>query len=169
MKEKQKIEIKNEKEKALDVQFMQEAINEANKAYLLSEIPVGAVVVCNNEIVGRGHNLKENNKNSILHAEIIAINQATETLNKWRLEDCTIYVNMEPCIMCAGAILNSRIKRVVFACFDEKSGAFGSVVNVNDFKLNHKVEITSRILEEESKDIIQSFFKELRDGKQKRF
>lgn len=165
----QKKEILNEEQKELDFKFMQEAINEANKAYLLSEIPIGAVVVCNKEIIGRGHNLKENNKNSILHAEIIAINQATAILDKWRLDDCTIYINLEPCIMCAGAILNSRIKRVVFACFDEKSGAFGSVINVNDVELNHKVELTTGIMEEDSKEIIQSFFKELRDGKQKKF
>ena len=165
----QKKEILNEEQKELDFKFMQEAINEANKAYLLSEIPIGAVVVCNKEIIGRGHNLKENNKNSILHAEIIAINQATAILDKWRLDDCTIYINLEPCIMCAGAIINSRIKRVVFACFDEKSGAFGSVINVNDIELNHKVEITIGVMEEESKEIIQSFFKELRDGKQKKF
>ncbi len=169
MKKDQQKEILNEQQKEQDIQFMQEAINEANQAYLLSEIPIGAIVVCGGKVVGRGHNLKENKQNSILHAEIIAINQAVETLNKWRLEDCTIYVNLEPCLMCAGAIINSRIKRVVFACFDEKSGALGSVINVNDLSLNHKIEITNGILEEESRELIQSFFKELRDGKQKKF
>ncbi len=166
---KQKKEILSEEQKELDFKFMQEAINEANKAYLLSEIPIGAVVVCDKKIIGRGHNLKENNKNSILHAEIIAINQATEYLDKWRLDECTIYVNLEPCVMCAGAIINSRIKRVVFACFDKKSGAFGSVINVNDIELNHKVELTTGVMEKEAKEIIQNFFKELRDGKQRKF
>ncbi len=169
MNKEQKQEIIKETQKELDFKFMQEAINEANQAYNLSEIPIGAVIVCGNKIISRGHNLKENNKNSILHAEIIAINEATKILDRWRLEECTLYVNLEPCLMCAGAIINSRIKRVVFASFDEKSGAFGSVINVNDLKLNHKVEITSGILEEESKEIIQKFFKELRDGEQKKF
>ncbi len=169
MNKEQKQEIIKETQKELDFKFMQEAINEANQAYNLSEIPIGAVIECDNKIISKGHNLKENNKNSILHAEIIAINEATKVLNRWRLEDCTLYVNLEPCLMCAGAIINSRIKRVVFASFDEKSGAFGSVINVNDLKLNHKVEITSGILEEESKEIIQKFFKELRDGEQKKF
>lgn len=169
MNQKQREEILKETNKELDNQFMQEALKEATNAYMLSEIPIGSVIVCDGQIVGRGHNLKENNKNAILHAEMIAINQACETLNKWRLEDCTIYVNLEPCIMCAGAILSARIKRVVYACVDEKSGAFGSVLNVNDLNLNHKVEITSGVLKEESKEIIQKFFKELRDGKQKKF
>lgn len=159
----------SEMQKDLDIKFMQEALNEANKAYLLSEIPIGAVVVCDGKVVGRGYNLKENEKNSILHAEIIAIDQATEILDRWRLDDCTLYVNLEPCIMCAGAIINSRIKRVVFGCFDKKSGAFGSVININNLDLNHNVEVTTGILEKESKDMIQGFFKELRDGKQKKF
>lgn len=169
MDNKQKDDIKKEKQIELDIQFMQEALDEAIKAYLKSEIPIGAVLVNNNEIIGRGHNLKENNKNSILHAEMIAINDACKKLDKWRLEDSTLYVTLEPCLMCAGAIIQSRIKRVVFACFDEKSGVLGSVINVNELNLNHKIEITSGILEKESKDIIQKFFKELRDGKQKKF
>ncbi len=100
---------------------------------------------------------------------MIAINEASENLNKWRLEDCTIYVNLEPCLMCAGAIVNSRIKKVVYALKDEKSGALGSVLNINDLNLNHKIEIENGILEEESKELIQKFFKELRDGKQRKF
>lgn len=166
---KQKEYIEEKKQEKLDIKFMQEALKEANKAYQKSEIPIGAVIVYNNKIIGRGHNLKENNKNSILHAEIIAINEACKNLDKWRLENTTLYVNLEPCIMCAGAIINSRIKRVVFSIFDEKSGSLCSVININDLNLNHKIEITTGILEKESKEIIQKFFKELRDGIQKKF
>ena len=166
--EKQNNEIySNQSEK--DIYFMKEALSEAEKAYKLSEIPIGAVIVKDNKIVGRGHNLKENKKNSILHAEINAINEACKNLDTWRLEDCTIYVNLEPCPMCAGAIINSRFKRLVYALSDEKSGAFGSKVNINDLDLNHKVEIEKDILGQESKEIIQRFFRELRDGKQKKF
>ena len=157
------------KQEELDIQLMGKALEEAKKAYKVSEIPIGAIIVKDGKIIGRGYNLKENNNNSILHAEIIAIEEACKNLNNWRLEDTTIYVNLEPCIMCAGAIVNSRIKRIVFGCYDEKSGAFGSKININDLNLNHKVEISANVLEEESREIIQKFFKELRDGKQKKF
>lgn len=148
--------------------FMNEALKEAKKAYCKGEIPVGAVIVKDNKIISRGHNLKEKSKDTTKHAEIIAIQKASKKLKAWRLLDCEMYVTLEPCSMCAGAIINSRIKKVYIGTKDLKTGAAGSVLNLfEDYKFNHIVEIENGILEEECENIIKTFFKELRRRKNK--
>lgn len=147
----------NENEK-----FMNEALKEAKKAYNKEEIPVGAVIVKDGKVIARGYNLKETKINTIKHAEIIAIEKASKKLNSWRLEDCEMYVTLEPCSMCAGAIINSRIKKVYIGTMDEKTGACGSVLNLFEYNFNHKVEVENGILKDKCKELIQKFFKELR-------
>ena len=142
--------------------FMKEALKEAKKAYKKEEIPVGAIIVKDGDIIARGHNLKETKANTIKHAEIIAIEKASKKLNAWRLENCEMYVTLEPCSMCAGAIINARIKKVYIGTMDEKTGACGSVLNLFEYNFNHKVECETGILKESCKKIIQDFFKELR-------
>lgn len=142
--------------------FMKQAIKEAKKAYEKDEVPVGAVIVKDGKIIARGHNLKETKLNTIKHAEIIAIEKASKKLNSWRLENCDLYVTLEPCTMCAGAIINSRIRKVYIGTEDEKTGACGSVLNLFEYKFNHKVEVEKGILKQECKEILQKFFKELR-------
>ena len=146
--------------------YMKEALKEAKKAYRKKEIPVGAIIVKNNEIIAKAHNIKETKKDTTKHAEIIAIQKASKKLNSWRLTDCEMYVTLEPCTMCAGAIINSRIKKIYIGTMDEKTGACGSVLNIlEDYKFNHKVEYETGILQEKCKKIIQDFFKELRNIK----
>lgn len=148
-----------------DFQFMKEALLLAQKAADIGEVPVGAVVVKDDVIVGKGYNKRETAKNALLHAETEAINNACTTLGGWRLWQCDIYVTLEPCPMCAGAIINSRIKKVVFGAYDKKSGSCGSVVNLFDLPYNHKPELVSGILEEECAEILSNFFKNLRNNK----
>lgn len=151
-----------------DIYFMNEAIKEAIKARELMEIPIGAVIVKDNEIIGRGYNKKETGNDATLHAEIIAIKEACKNLSAWRLLDCTMYVTLEPCAMCAGALVNARIKRVVIATRDEKTGACGTVLNIaQNESLNHQIELEFGVCEEECRGILQDFFKELRDIKKK--
>ncbi len=147
-----------------DLFFMNEAIKEAEKAFNLFEVPVGAVLVQNGKIVGRGYNQKETKKDATLHGELIAIKEACKHLGGWRLPNCTMYVTLEPCSMCAGAIINARIDRLVIGVKDEKTGACGSVFNIvqND-KLNHQTEIFFGICEEECRSILQKFFIKLRE------
>ena len=146
--------------------FMKEALKEAKKAYEKDEIPVGAVIVKDNKIIARAHNLKEFKNNSICHAEILAIQKACKKLNSWRLLDCEMYVTLEPCSMCAGALINSRIKKVYIGTADEKTGACGSKLNLlEDFKFNHIVEIEKYILKDECEEILKDFFKNLRKRK----
>ena len=145
--------------------FMKEALKEAQKAYNKEEVPVGAVIVKNDKIIARGHNSKEEKNNTIKHAEIIAIEKASRKLSNWRLENCEMYVTLEPCSMCAGAIINSRIKKVYIGALDEKTGACGSVLNLFNYPFNHRVELKTGILELECKDLLQNFFKELRKKK----
>ena len=146
--------------------FMEEALKEAKKAYKKLEIPVGAVIVKDGKIIARGHNLKETKEDPTKHAEIIAIQKASKKLSAWRLIDCEMYVTLEPCAMCAGAIINSRIKKVYIGTMDEKTGAVGSVLNLfEDFTFNHKVEVEKGILQEECKNMLKQFFKELRKSK----
>ena len=146
--------------------FMKEALKEAKKAYDKLEVPVGAVIVKNGKIIARGYNQKETKKDTIKHAEIIAIEKASKKLDSWRLNDCEMYVTLEPCPMCAGAIINSRIKKVYIGTMDEKTGAVGSVLNLfEDFTFNHKVEVEKGILQEECKNMLKQFFKELRKSK----
>ena len=143
--------------------FMKEALKEAKKAYEKLEIPVGCVIVKDNKIIARAHNLKETKFDTTKHAEIIAIQKASKTLKSWRLNECEMYVTLEPCSMCAGAIINSRIKKLYYGTKDEKTGAVGSVFNLlKDYKFNHDVEIESGILENECRNILKEFFKNLR-------
>lgn len=143
--------------------FMKEALKEAKKAYEKLEVPVGCVIVKDGKIISRGHNLKEAKKDTTKHAEIIAIQKASEKLNSWRLLDCEMYITLEPCTMCAGAILNSRIRKIYIGAMDEKTGACGSVLNLfEDYVFNHNVEIESGIMKEDCEKILKEFFKELR-------
>ena len=145
--------------------FMKEALKEAKKAYKKLEVPIGAVIVKNNKIIAKAHNLRETKKQAVAHAEILAIEKACKKLGAWRLEDCDLYVTLEPCAMCAGAIINARIKNLYIGAMDEKGGAVGSKINLlKDIKLNHTVEVKSRILEDECSKILKDFFKELRLG-----
>ena len=149
--------------------FMKEALKEAKKAYKKLEIPVGCVIVKDGEIIAKAHNLKELKKDTTKHAEIIAIQRASKKLNSWRLLDCEMYVTLEPCPMCAGAVIQSRIKKVYIGTMDQKTGACGSVFNLfKDYKFNHKVEIENEILKEECEAILKKFFKELREIKKKK-
>ncbi len=146
--------------------FMKEALKEAKKAYEKLEIPVGCVIVKDNKIIARGHNLKETKFDTTKHAEIIAIQKASKKLKSWRLSECEMYVTLEPCSMCAGAIINSRIKRLYYGAKDEKTGAVGSVLNLlQDYKFNHNVEVEQGVLEEECSNILKEFFKNLRLAK----
>ncbi len=145
--------------------FMKEALKEAKKAYIKGEVPVGAIIVKDGKIISRGYNLKETKKDTIKHAEIIAIEKASKKLNAWRLENCDIYVTMEPCPMCMGAIINSRIRKIYYGVPDFKAGACGSVVNLTEYKFNHIPQYEQNILEDECKNILQRFFKELREKK----
>lgn len=143
--------------------FMKEALKEAKKAYDKLEIPVGAVIVKDGKVIARGHNVKEEKKDTTKHAEIIAIQKASKKLDNWRLNDCEMYVTLEPCSMCAGAIIQSRIKKVYIGAMDEKTGACGSVLNLfKDYKFNHRVEEENGILKEECEKMLKSFFVELR-------
>jgi len=145
--------------------FMREAIELAREAAAEGEVPVGAVVVKDDEIVGRGRNKREGAKNALAHAELAAINDACETLHGWRLWQCDLYVTLEPCPMCAGAIINSRIKTVYFGAHDEKAGCFGSVTDFNGLDFNHKPEIIGGVLEDECGRLLSDFFKTLRSKK----
>ena len=143
--------------------FMKEALKEAQKAYDKLEVPVGAVIVKDGKIIARAHNLKETKYDTTKHAEILAIQKASKKLETWRLLDCEMYVTLEPCSMCAGALINSRIKKVYIGTMDEKTGAAGSVLNLfKDYTFNHKVEVEKGILKEECESLLKDFFKMLR-------
>ena len=142
--------------------FMKEAIALAREAASEGEIPVGCVIVHDGKIIGKGRNRRETDKNALAHAEIEAINEACRMLGGWRLPSCTIYVTLEPCPMCAGAIINARIENAVIALADSKSGALGSVINLNNYPLNHKVSLTHGVLCDEVREIMQDFFARLR-------
>ena len=153
-------------EKKIDLLFMQQALQEAKKAYKKKEVPVGAVLVLNNKIIGRGYNQIELLKDPTAHAEMICITSAANYLNNWRLVDTTLYTTVEPCIMCAGAIISARIKKVIWATTDDRVGANGSWIDV--FKTKHpihNVEVEKGLLELESKFLMKKFFKEIRAKK----
>jgi tRNA(adenine34) deaminase len=150
-----------------DEKYIKIALLEAKKAANIGEVPVGAVIVFEDKIIAKGYNKRETKKNALLHAEIIAIDKACKKLGSWRLENCELYVTLEPCPMCGGAIINSRIKRVVFGAYDNKSGACGSVVNLFDLPFNHCPEIVGGILEKQASKILSDFFKQLRAKKAK--
>lgn len=139
--------------------FMQEALDLAKRAASLGEVPVGAVVVHEGVVVGRGHNLRETAKDPLAHAEILAIAEAAKTLDRWRLIGCTLVVTLEPCAMCAGAIVNARVEHVVFGALDPKAGATGSLMNlVQDARLNHRAQVTSGVMAQESAALLKGFF-----------
>ena len=147
-----------------DERFMKEALKQAKKAYDIGEVPIGAVIVYEGRVIARGYNRRNTDKVALAHAEITAIKKAAKKIGDWRLEGCTMYITLEPCPMCAGAIVQSRIDRCVFACMSDKAGCAGSLINLLDMKeLNHRVEITTGILEDECRELLQKFFRELRE------
>jgi len=150
----------------MEEKFMKVALKEAKKAYEKLEVPVGAVIVKDGKIIARAHNLKETKFDTTKHAEILAIQKASKKLNSWRLIDCEMYVTLEPCSMCAGALINSRIKKVYIGASDKKTGAVGSVFNLlEDYTFNHKVEYEKGVLQDECESILKEFFKKLRKNK----
>lgn len=146
-----------------DEKYMREAIKQAKKAYALGEVPIGCVIVHDGKIIGRGYNRRNTDKNTLSHAEITAIRKASRVIGDWRLEECTLYVTLEPCQMCAGAIVQARIPKVVMACMNPKAGCAGSILNILDMpQFNHQVEAVRGVLEEECSQMLKTFFKELR-------
>lgn len=149
-----------------DERYMKEAIKQAKKAYALDEVPIGCVIVQDNKIIARGYNRRNTDKNALAHAEISAIKKASKKTGDWRLEDCTMYVTLEPCQMCAGAIVQSRMKKVVIGAMNPKAGCAGSVINILQMKqFNHQAEMENGILEKECAYMLSTFFKELREKK----
>ena len=145
---------------------MQEALEAAEAASRIDEVPIGAVVVYQGKIIGRGYNLRETSNDPTTHAEIIAIREAALHLDAWRLLDCTLYVTLEPCVMCMGAIILARIPRLVYACRDPKAGAAGSIYNLaSDRRFNHNIEVTEGVLAEKCSEMLSGFFKTLREKK----
>ncbi len=154
---------------SMDEMFMKEAIRQARKAYALNETPIGCVIVYEGKIIGRGYNRRNTDKNTLAHAEITAIRKASRKIGDWRLEGCTLYVTLEPCPMCAGAIVQSRMDRVVVGCMNPKAGCAGSVLNVLQTEgFNHQTELTTGVCQEECSSMMKSFFKELRQAKKKK-
>ncbi len=149
----------------MEQKFMQKALELARESALEGEVPVGAVIVKGDEIVGTGRNRREYGKNALYHAEIEAIDNACKALGGWRLWQCDMYVTLEPCPMCAGAIINSRIKTVYYGANDLKAGSFGSVADFNTLPYNHKPEIVSGVMQDEARDMLSDFFKGLREKK----
>lgn len=146
-----------------DEKFMRAAIREAKKAYALDEVPIGCVIVQDGKIIARGYNRRNTDKNALAHAELAAIKKASRKTGDWRLEDCTMYVTLEPCQMCAGAIVQCRLKKVYIATMNPKAGCAGSILNLLQMdKFNHRVEVERGILEEECSTMLSDFFKELR-------
>lgn len=148
--------------------FMREAIRQARKAYVLDEVPIGCVIVYEGKIIARGYNRRNTDKNTLAHAELIAIRRASKKLGDWRLEGCTMYITLEPCQMCAGAIVQARVSRVVVGSMNPKAGCAGSVLNLLQMEqFNHQVELTSGVLETECSEMLSGFFRELRQKKAK--
>lgn len=143
--------------------FMREALIEAQISYEMGEVPVGAVIVHDDEIIARAHNLRETDKNAISHAELLAVSEACRKLGGWRLPDCTLYVTLEPCPMCAGAVINSRLPRVVFGAKDARAGAFGSLISLQNYPIGKTPEIIPGILQNESLVLLRDFFAKKRD------
>jgi tRNA(adenine34) deaminase len=155
-------------ESAADVSYMRLALDEARTAAAAGEIPVGAIVVTNGSVLAHAHNLREERQSALAHAEILAIEAASVRLKSWRLEECTIYVTLEPCIMCVGAILQARIARLVFGCLDPKAGAVESLYRLcEDVRLNHRLPVTRGVLAEDCSRILSDFFSDLRKTKQR--
>lgn len=143
--------------------YMKEALKQAKKAYALGEVPIGCVIVHQGQIIGRGYNRRNTDKNTLAHAEITAINKASKKIGDWRLEECTLYVTLEPCQMCAGAIVQARIPEVVMGCMNPKAGCAGSILNILEMpEFNHQVAVTRGVMEQECSDMLKLFFAELR-------
>ncbi len=146
-----------------DERYMKEALKQAKKAAALGEVPIGCVIVHDGKIIARGYNRRKTDKNTLSHAEIIAINKASRKMGDWRLEGCTLYVTLEPCQMCSGAIVQARVTEVVMGCMNPKAGCGGSILNLLEMpEFNHQVIVRRGILEEECSQILTTFFKELR-------
>lgn len=146
-----------------DEKYMKAALRQAQKAMSLGEVPIGCVIVYEDKIIGRGYNRRNTDKNTLAHAEITAINKASKKIGDWRLEECTLYVTLEPCQMCSGAIVQARIPRVVMGCMNPKAGCAGSILNLLDMpQFNHQVAATRGVLEEECSSLLKTFFKDLR-------
>lgn len=149
-----------------DAKYMKEAIRQAKKAYEIGEVPIGCVIVRDGKIISRGYNRRTIDKNTLAHAELAAIKKASKKLDDWRLEGCTMYVTLEPCQMCAGALVQSRIDRVVVGCMNPKAGCAGSILNLLQMpEFNHQVELETGVLEEECSQMMKDFFRELRETK----
>ena len=156
----------NSREDAEDVRYMKEAVRQAKKAYALGETPIGCVIVHEGKIIGRGYNRRNTDKSPLAHAEISAIKKAAKKLGDWRIEECTLYVTLEPCQMCAGAIVQARIPRVVIGCMNPKAGCAGSIVNLLQMeRFNHQADVRRGVLEEECSQMMKQFFRELRERK----
>ena len=149
-----------------DAKYMKEAIRQAKKAYAIGEVPIGCVIVRDGKIISRGYNRRTIDKNTLAHAELAAIKKASKKLDDWRLEGCTMYVTLEPCQMCAGALVQSRIDRVVVGCMNPQAGCAGSILNLLQMpEFNHQVELETGVLEEECSQMMKDFFRELRETK----
>ena len=149
-----------------DERFMKEAIRQARKAYAIGEVPIGCVLVYEGRVIARGYNRRTIDKNTLAHAELLAIRKASRKLDDWRLEGCTMYVTLEPCQMCSGAIIQARIPKVVVGCMNPKAGCAGSILNLLDVpQFNHQAELVTGVLEEECSQMMKDFFKELREKK----
>lgn len=149
--------------KSVEEKYMKEALKQAKKAYALGEVPIGCVIVHEGKIIGRGYNRRNTDKNTRAHAEITAINKASKVIGDWRLEECTLYVTLEPCQMCAGAIVQARIPEVVMGCMNPKAGCAGSILNILEMpQFNHQVKVTRGILEADCSQMLKTFFEELR-------
>ncbi|WP_167957159.1 tRNA adenosine(34) deaminase TadA [Anaerosporobacter faecicola] len=151
-----------------DIKYMKEALKQAKKADKIDEVPIGCVIVYQDQIIARGYNRRNIDKNTLAHAELLAIKKASKVLGDWRLEDCTMYVTLEPCQMCAGAIVQARIKRVVVGSMNAKAGCAGSVLNLLQMEeFNHQVELETGVMEEECTSMLKAFFRRLREEKKK--
>ena len=149
--------------KSVEEKYMKEALKQAKKAYALGEVPIGCVIVHEGKIIGRGYNRRNTDKNTLAHAEITAINKASKVIGDWRLEECTLYVTLEPCQMCAGAIVQARIPEVVMGCMNPKAGCAGSILNILEMpQFNHQVKVPRGILEADCSQMLKTFFEELR-------
>ena len=149
-----------------DEKYMREAIRQAQKAYAINEVPIGCVIVYEDKIIGRGYNRRTTDKNTLAHAELQAIKKASKRMDDWRLSGCIMYVTLEPCQMCAGAIVQSRIKRIVVGCMNPKAGCAGSILNLLQMdEFNHQAELETGVMEQECSQMLKDFFKELRNPK----
>ena len=152
----------------MDEKYMKEALKQAKKAYAIEEVPIGCVIVHEDKIIARAYNKRNTKKSTLAHAELLAIQKACKKLGDWRLEECTMYITLEPCQMCAGAIVQARIPKVVIGTHNKKAGCAGSILNLLQMKeFNHQVELASGVLEEECSEMMKQFFREMRKKKKK--